>query len=198
MLRGIRVVLEVPVCEDKDTEPPAVPPARCQPPRATNVPLSPRPTALTGSPLAPASPAGPRSPWRPFGGRREEMQGGLLQPLPGLCPPGSRTWAQPVGSGTSVSLAGTPAGLPPPLAQPRAPGAAPRRGGGCSNPGAVTLEPRKAQPWGGLRGVPSSGSSPQLQPGAPRPPRVTRGQPGAPRGPPGWVSGVTWCRGGRE
>lgn len=90
--RGSRAALEVPVQEEDDAEPPAVPQPGAQSPRGINVPPPfPPPTPLTGSPLAPASPAGPRSPWRPFGGRREELQGVSSSPCPGLCPPGSTT-----------------------------------------------------------------------------------------------------------
>lgn len=78
--RGSRAVLEVPVPEEKNAEPT----------QRTSVPPSPPLTPLTGSPLAPASPAGPRSPCRPFGGRREELQGISCSP-PGLRPPGSTT-----------------------------------------------------------------------------------------------------------
>lgn len=85
-------------------------------------PLSPPPTPLTGSPLAPASPAGPRSPWRPFGGRREELQRVPHGPCPGLCPPGS-TARQGAGTKDPIgSVISTSPCRPQPARHLRAPG----------------------------------------------------------------------------
>lgn len=97
------------------------------PPSAPVSAPSPPLTPLTGSPLAPASPAGPRSPWRPFGGRREELQGVSCSP-PGLCPPGS-TAGQSAGDKDRAQVCD--------LHQPTAPAcpAPPGTGGTRSSPG---------------------------------------------------------------
>lgn len=144
--RGSRVVLEVPVREDSDTEPPAVPQPGANPHRP---PVSPCPLIPRHSP-APLWLQRARQGHAPLGdplGGQERRCRGCPTALPGLCPPGSRAWAQPVGSVTCAD-----------------PGWAPwhshGRRGQC--PGVVgTLKPWRCDPGdtessalGGLRGCP--------------------------------------------
>lgn len=123
--RGIRVVLEVPVCEDDDTEPPTVPQADANShgplmspctfiPQHSPAPLLLRPAQQGRVPLG-----------DPWWGEERRCRGVSYSPSWAV-----PTWQQELGTAPGVcdlcQPAGTGPGLPAPL---QAPGSVPRHGG---------------------------------------------------------------------
>lgn len=141
--RGSRAALEVPVQEEDDAEPPAMPQPGAQSPWGTR--LSPVPSTHTTHrlPFGSGKPSGAAFPLKTLWRKKRGAAGGLLRSLPGAVPtwqhgqaecrargPGRSPWG--LGSPpacTGPSLPGTsrhrggparhPAGLPPPMAPAR-------------------------------------------------------------------------------
>lgn len=121
-------------------------------------PPVPSPHSTHRLPFGSGEPRGATLALETLGGEKRGDAGGSPTAPPEAVPTWQQDLAQPVGS---VGPAGTLPGLPPPLAQPQAPGAVPRCGGDAQT---LVLSPWKAQPCVGCPGLAPALSSSLVPP----------------------------------
>lgn len=124
--RGSRAALEVPVQEEDDAEPPAMPQPGAQSPRGTSVPLVPSSHTTHRLPFGSSKPGRATFPLETLRREKRGAAGGLLRPLPGAVPTGQHSRAERGGRGPGHSpwgsvTSGSPC-RPQPARHLRAPG----------------------------------------------------------------------------
>lgn len=124
--RGSRAALEVPVQEEDDAEPPAMPQPGAQSPRGTSVPLVPSSHTTHRLPFGSSKPGRATFPLETLRREKRGAAGGLLRPLPGAVPTGQHSRAERGGRGPGHSPWGSVISSSPCRPQParhlRAPG----------------------------------------------------------------------------